>query len=97
MYEISDEKRTALARVETIVEDLFKSNSFFQERLDEAETIKHLSDLFGKFSTEELNAITDEELTRRIDFILVINRVSGTLNDLTPEEMEKFDAAVSRR
>lgn len=97
MYEISDEKRTELARVETIVEDLFKSNSFFQERLDETEMIKHLRDLFAKFSTEELNAITDEELTRRIDFILVINRVSGTLNDLTPKEMEKFDTAIEGR
>ncbi|MGV0101820.1 hypothetical protein NSTC731_01138 [Nostoc sp. DSM 114167] len=33
----------------------------------------------------------------RIDSILVIEAVSGTLNDLTPEQIEMFDAAVKRR
>ncbi|MEH2122967.1 hypothetical protein [Nostoc sp.] len=50
-----------------------------------------------KFSSEFINALSDGELTDIIDSILVIEAVSGTLNDLTPEQIEMFDAAVERR
>ncbi len=39
-------------------------------------------------------AITDNQLTDRIDSILVLEAVSGTLNDLTPEEIKIFDEVV---
>jgi predicted RNA-binding protein with EMAP domain len=97
MYEVLSEKKEVLARIEKIVENLFNSNSFFQERLEKAEMIKYLVKLFSKFSLKELRAISDDDLTDRIDGVLVIEAVAGTLNDLTPEEMEMFDAAVEGR
>ncbi|WP_306790385.1 hypothetical protein [Tolypothrix sp. FACHB-123] len=43
--------------------------------------IEQLVSLFGKFSPEEFRAIPDYELTRRIDKLLVLEAVSGTLNN----------------
>lgn len=43
--------------------------------------VEMLVELFGQLSTEEMRAITEYELTRRIDKILVLEAVSGTLND----------------
>lgn len=56
-----------------------------------------LVDLFGQFSPEEMRAIKDNDLTRRIDKILVLESVSGTLNDLTPEQIKIYDEAVKRK
>jgi len=97
MYEVSAKKKEALTRVEKTVENSFESNSFFQERLDKTEMVKDLVKLFDKFSNEELEVIEDDDLKKRIDSILVVEAVAGTLNDLTPEQMEMFDAAVEGR
>ena len=88
------EKQTRLARVSKITENLLDGRSLYQERLDRHEMLELLASLFAKFSSEELRAIPDEELTNRIDSILVLEAVSGTLNYLTPEQVEIFDAAV---
>lgn len=56
-----------------------------------------LVDLFGKLSLEEMQAIKDGDLTNRIDKILVLEAVSGTLNDLTPEQIKMYDEAVKRK
>ena len=53
-----------------------------------------LVDLFSQFSPEEFMTITDNQLTDRIDSILVLEAVSGTLNDLTPEQIKIFDEVV---
>ena len=42
-------------------------------------------------------SIDDEDLSERIDKIMVTHAVGGMLDDLTPEEMEIFDAAVEGR
>lgn len=97
MYEVSEDNDVFLSRISPIVEDLFKSNSFFQEKLDKTEIVRHLTDLFKKYSLEEFTTIDDEDLTRRIDFVMVVEATAGMLNDLTPEEMEIFDAAVEGR
>jgi len=56
--------------------------------------IDMLVDLFSQFSPEEFMTITDNQLTDRIDSILVLEAVSGTLNDLTPEQIKIFDEVV---
>jgi hypothetical protein len=65
------------------VENLFKGNSLYLDKLNKREMIEMLIELFGLFSPEEIRAIKDEDLTRRIDKFLVLEAVSGTLNDLT--------------
>lgn len=97
MYEVSQEKDIFLVRISLIVNKLIDSNSFYQEKLDRNEMVQYLVDLFKQFSLEEFTTIADEDLTRRIDRILVTHAVSGTLNDLTPEQMAMFDEAVEGR
>ena len=97
MYEVSQEQDIFLVRIAPIVNDLFESNSFFQKKLDKTEIVQHLIDLFKKYSLEEFTAIDNEDLTRRINFVMVVEATAGMLSDLTPEEMEIFDAAVEGR
>ncbi|MEH2371348.1 hypothetical protein [Nostoc sp.] len=97
MQEVSGKRDIAIARLSKIVDKLIQYNSLYQERLDKQEIIQHLVNLLDKFSPEFINALSEGELTDRIDSILVIEAVSGTLNDLTPEQIEMFDAAVERR
>lgn len=97
MYEISEGKDIFLSRISSIVEDLFKSNSLFQEKLDETEMIQHLTNLFKKFSLAEFESIDDDDLRKRIKFVMVVEATAGMLSDLNPEEMEVFDAAVEGR
>ncbi len=53
--------------------------------------------LFDRFSVEQLKAISNEDLIDRIDSILVVEAVSGTLNDLTPEQMKMFEEALKKK
>jgi len=97
MYEVSQKKDVFLVRISRIVDFLINNNSFYQEKLNKNEIVPDLVDLFKQFSLEEFATIEDEDLTHRIDRILVTHAVSGTLNDLTPEQMQMFDEAVEGR
>jgi len=97
MVQVAAGKEVELARVSEITEKLIAGDRLYQEKLDREEMVEHMVKLFDKFSTAKLKAIGDEDLTDRIDSILIIHAVSGTLNDLTPEELEIFDAAVENR
>jgi len=97
MQEVSSYHQELTNRISPIVDNLFKSNSLYLVKLKKWEMIEMLVDLFGKFSPEEMRAIKDDDLTRRIDSILVLEAVSGTLNDLTPEQIKMYDEAVKRK
>lgn len=97
MQEVSGERDVLVSRISAIVDNLIQGNNLFQEKLDKDEIIELLVSLFDKFSPEELRAIPNDDLTDRIDSILVIEAVAGTLNDLTPKQMQIFDAAVKGR
>ncbi|MBW4663397.1 MAG: hypothetical protein KME01_04220 [Chroococcus sp. CMT-3BRIN-NPC107] len=97
MYEVSQEKDIFLVRILPIIDTLFANNSFFQERLDKNDMNQHVTNLFKKFSVEEFIDIDNKDLIDRIDGMLVINATAGILNDLTPEKIEAFDAAVEGR
>lgn len=97
MQEVSGDKPAVMSRISAIVDSLFKRNSLFRERLDQDETIQFIVSLFEKFSLEEFEAIDDINLLNRIDKILLIEAVAGTLNDLTPGQLKIFDEAVEGR
>ena len=94
MQGIKNENNQFIERISPIVNQLFKSNSLYQTRLKKEEMLEMLVNLSSKFSPEEFAAIPDYQLTKRIDKILVLEAVSGTLNDLTPEQIKIFDEAV---
>lgn len=97
MQEVFSYHQELINRISPIVENLFKGNSLYQVKLNQREMIQMLVELFGKFSPEEMSEIKDDDLTDRIDSILVLEAVSGTLNDLTPEQIAIFDAVVEGR
>lgn len=94
MQEVSSYHQELTNRISPILEQLFKSNSLYLVRLKRWEMLEMLVELFGRFSPEEMRAIKEQDLTRRIDKILVLEAVSGTLNDLTPEQIKMFDEVV---
>lgn len=97
MQEVFEEKEILLSHIGQIVKNLIQGNNLYQERLDTDEMIQLMVNLFNRFSTEELKAITNDDLVKRIDSILVLEAVSGTLNDLTPEQIKMYEEAVERR
>lgn len=97
MQEVKSQNPELENRISPIVEKLIKGSSLYQVKLKKEEMVEMLVDLFGKFSPEEFRAIKNDDLTKRIDSILVVEAVSGTLNDLTPEEIAIFDEAVEGR
>ena len=97
MYEVSQEQNVFLVRISQIVNNLIDSSKFYQEKLDKNEMVLDLVGLFKQLSLEEFATIEDEDLNRRIDNLLTLEAVSGTLNDLTPEQMKMFDEAVEGR
>jgi hypothetical protein len=97
MYDIKLEKTEVTNRIALIVDKFFQDNSLYQEKLDKEEVLKLLLNLFGDLSPEEIKAIDEHELTRRIRKIMTLHAVAGTLNDLTPEQIKIFDEAVEGR
>jgi len=97
MTQVSTAKDTVISRISEIVDKLMQSEYLFQERLDKDEIMQVFSNLLERVSPEKLLYIDDDELTARVDRIMVREAVSGTLNLLTPEQMEIFDAAVEGR
>ena len=95
MQEVFNYNQELHNRISPIVEKLMRGNSLYQVKLNKREIIAMLVDLFGQFSPEEMREIHEDELVRRIDKILVLEAVSGTLNDLSPEEIAIFDAVVA--
>lgn len=94
MVQVAAGKEVAIARISNITKKVIASDRLYQKKLDIDEMIELLVRLFDKFSAEEMQKISDDDLAYRIDHILIVEAVSGTLNDLTPEELEIFDAAV---
>jgi hypothetical protein len=97
MQEVSNYNQELIDRISPIVEKLFKSNSLYVVRLQKMAMLEMLVELFGQFTPEQMRAIKDEDLTQRIDSLLVLDAVSGTLNDLTPEQLKMFDESVEGR
>jgi hypothetical protein len=97
MQQVSSYHQELNNRISPIVDKLFKKNSLYLVKLKRREMIEMLVDLFERFSPEEMQAIKDDDLTDRIDSILVLEAVSGTLNDLTPEQIKMYDEAVKRK
>jgi uncharacterized protein YfkK (UPF0435 family) len=95
--QLTDYQQELTERISHVVDKLFRGSSFYMVKLDQYEMTATLIELFSRFSPEEMRAIKEHDLTRRISKILTLEAVAGTLNDLTPEEIAIFDAAVARK
>jgi hypothetical protein len=98
MSNTSIKEQTTYKRISVIVENLIANNSVYQERLQQEDMINYIYELFNKPNILPLiEVMEDEDLISRINGILVLHSVAGTLNDFTPEEMAIFDEAVKRK
>jgi hypothetical protein len=95
--QLTDYQQELTERISHVVDKLFHGSSFYMVKLDQYEMTEMLIELFSRFSPEEMRAIKEHDLTKRISKILTLEAVAGTLNDLTPEEIAVFDAAVARK
>jgi hypothetical protein len=94
MPEVANYHQELTNRIAPVVEKLFQGDSLYQVRLKQEEMIEMLVELFSQFTPEEMQDINEHELIRRIKKLLTLEAVSGTLNDLTSEQIAIFDAAV---
>jgi hypothetical protein len=91
LLEIQD----TVIRMLKIVDELIETNEIFRN-IDKSALKESLSALVEK-APEKLISLTDDELTRRIETVLVIEAAAGMLQDFTPEEMKGFEDSVKRR
>jgi len=89
------ERHFVLSRILRIVDKLTEDDEIFRG-VDKTRMMESLSDLI-KESPQELMSTTYDELTARIEKVMLIEAMSGMLNDLSPAQMESFEAAVKRR
>ncbi len=80
-----------LSRMSKIIDKLAEQTHF--KKVDKANLMKRLSALVEKYP-EDVLSLTDDELSQRIEKMMVIELVAGMLQELTPEEMKSFDEAV---
>lgn len=88
-------KTIVMARISTIVDTLMEDDELFKD-IHKSEFMEFLSTLVEK-APEKLISLTDEELTRRVKRVMVIEATAGMLQDFTSEEMKDFKEAVKRR
>ena len=97
MTQVFPAQDVAIGRISAIVDRLFQENEKFRERLEKDEVMSIFSNLLAQVDTQELCAVDESELTARVERVMVREAVAGTLNELTPEQMAIFDAAVEGR
>jgi DNA-binding NarL/FixJ family response regulator len=91
-------KDEALDRISTIVDKVFEDSEVYREEVDKDQFMQHISKQFNNgLLPEKVVSISKERLTRIVRQHLAIDVLSGLLSDLTPEEMEIFNAAVEGR
>jgi len=98
MEQVAMGKDAVIERITTIVEALMLTKPLFQEELESAQTIQVLSDLLlADSSPKEIIAMPIDDLRALLHDAMVVEAVSGTLNELSPEQREIFDMAVAGR
>ncbi|MEB3339459.1 hypothetical protein [Okeania sp.] len=96
MTQVSTEKNTVLKRISEMIDRAMENDSLYQE-LDRDELIQTFSTLLDRVSPQILLPLNDERLKKRVERIMVTELLWTTPNDLTPEEIEMFNAVVEGR
>ncbi|NEP13013.1 MAG: hypothetical protein F6K14_22975 [Symploca sp. SIO2C1] len=97
MDRASVEKYAVINRVSKTLNNLMKSKSLIQE-LDPVELTRYFShQLLKNRSVEQVMAISEDELSKIIKAVMLFEVMYELLEDLSLEEMEIFDAALSEK
>lgn len=90
-----DGKHPVPIHISKIVDKLAEENEILKV-LDKTKIMKSLSNLMED-PPDDLTSIPVDELSRRIEKVMIIEAMSGMLSDLTPKQMKFFEAAAKRR
>lgn len=91
-------QQSMIQRLEQVVTLLMEERPFFKEELDYAKIVNHLAQVFQRnLSIAEFNTISEIDLKERCSGIMVTEAVAGTLNELSPDQMDIFDEAIKRK
>ncbi|MEM2959456.1 MAG: hypothetical protein Q6366_011300 [Candidatus Freyarchaeota archaeon] len=82
--------------ISEIVDKLMEKREVFK-KLDKAKLIEFILSLVEKMPSDQRVSVTDDELSARIEKIMLIEAATGILNELSPEQTESFEAAAKRR
>ncbi|NER05736.1 MAG: hypothetical protein F6K17_25660 [Okeania sp. SIO3C4] len=96
MTQASTEKNTVLKRISEMIDQTMENDSLYQE-LDRDELIETFSKLLDRVSPQILLPLNDERLKKRVRRVMATELLWTTPNDLTPEEIEMFNAVVEGR
>lgn len=98
MDKVSALSEQDVARLSSTIEKLMPSDRLFEERLDKDKMISTAIAIFAEEIPEDkrqpLETINEEDLENILRDVMVLEAISGTLNDLTPEQTATFDKAV---
>jgi hypothetical protein len=89
-------KEVFLSRISKIVDKLVREKEIFKN-LDKNELIDFLSSLMEKLPPEQRMSVTDDELTDRVEKIMLVEATVEAFKEMSPEQMESFEAAAKRR
>ncbi|NER36123.1 MAG: hypothetical protein F6J93_19410 [Oscillatoria sp. SIO1A7] len=96
MQTIASYQRAIADRISPIIENFLQGNPLFAD-LTLGEIVGVIVPLIeDNFSSEELRAMDDSDLSERVRGVMGVEVMWGLLADLTPEQMVEFDAALSR-
>ena len=87
-------KHPVLERLSKIVDQLFQNNTLYQQELNKEKIMETLSSLLDKVSPQKLIILDDEQLTKRVKAVMSTELMSNLIDELKPEEVEKFNAVV---
>lgn len=94
---ITQINQTSSAKTFTRISDLvtqeIAKNTIYQESLITTEMINLIYRLFTE-NLVNIEEISDDNLSKRIDNILATHSLVGLLDDLSPEELQIFEESV---
>lgn len=97
MVQVYNNKSAVLSRISDIVDRVIESRPVYQEELTKNEVMEKLAKLLNNIFPEQLMELDDENLTKRVKGVMSVELMTHLLDDLTPEEVETFNAAVEGR
>lgn len=84
-------------RLNPLVTQLLKTDEIYGQEFEQNEILQDMISEMEYIPPEQFLAITNNELTERLDRLMALELVYGLLDDLTSDEMELFDEAIAGR